>query len=53
VADDVPGWDSMNHINLIISTESRLGIKFKTAEIEGLRNVGHLVEVISKHVSGK
>jgi len=46
-ATDIPGWDSFAHINLIIATEGLFKIKFKTSEIESLRNVGHLVEVIS------
>ncbi len=45
-AADVPGWDSFNHINLIVATEARFGIKFNTAEIESLSNVGHFVQVI-------
>jgi acyl carrier protein len=46
-ASDVPGWDSFNHINLIVATEAKFKIKFNTAEIESLHNVGHLVQVIS------
>ena len=49
-AADVQGWDSFNHINLIVATEARFKIKFKTAEIESLRNVGHLAEVIASKV---
>jgi len=49
-AADVPGWDSFNHINLIVATEVQFKIKFKTAELESLRNVGHLVEVIASKV---
>ncbi len=45
-AADVPGWDSFNHINLIVATEMQFKIKFRTAEIESLRNVGHFVQVI-------
>lgn len=45
-AADVEGWDSFNHINLIIAIESRLDIKFQVAEIEELRNVGELVRLI-------
>jgi acyl carrier protein len=50
-AADVPGWDSFNHVNLIVAVETRFNIKFKTAEIEGLRNVGHLVEVIESKLA--
>jgi acyl carrier protein len=47
-AGDVPEWDSLNHINLIVAVEARFRVKFKTAELESLRNVGHLVELIQK-----
>lgn len=49
-ADDVAGWDSMAHINLIISLERRLGIKFATAEISRMKepdqNVGSMLRLI-------
>lgn len=45
-AKDVEDWDSFNHINLIVATEAKFGIKFKTAEIESLKNVGHFVSII-------
>jgi acyl carrier protein len=46
-AADIPEWDSLSHTNLIATTESVFKIKFRTAELESLRNVGHFVEVIS------
>jgi acyl carrier protein len=46
-AADIDDWDSFNHINLLVATEQRFGIKFKTAELEDLKNVGHLVQLIS------
>ena len=50
-AADVPEWDSFNHINLIVSVESRFQIKFQTAELESLRNVGELVEKIQQKLN--
>ena len=47
-ADDVKDWDSFNHINLIVAVEAKFNVKFKTAELESLRNVGHLLEMIEK-----
>lgn len=46
-ADDVPGWDSMNHIFLVVEIERQFAIKFQTAEMEELRNVGELVQLIA------
>jgi acyl carrier protein len=45
-ASDIAEWDSFNHINIIVASEIRFGIKFRTAELEGLRNVGEFVDVI-------
>jgi acyl carrier protein len=45
-ADDLPGWDSMNHIFLVVETERGFGIKFQTAEMEELHNVGEFVHLI-------
>lgn len=51
-AEDVEGWDSLAHVNLVVAAEQRFGIKFRTAELESLRNVGHFVELISKKLNG-
>jgi acyl carrier protein len=47
-ADDIERWDSFNHINILVASEGRFSIKFKTAEIEELRNVGEFVYLIAK-----
>jgi acyl carrier protein len=49
-ADQVEGWDSFNHINLIVATEGAFKIKFQTSELESMKNVGQLVELIQKKV---
>ena len=46
-ATDVPGWDSVAHITLVVVIEQKFGIHFNTAEIEELRNVGDLAKLIS------
>jgi len=53
VAADVPDWDSFNHINIVVATEAKFGIKFKTAELEQLRNVGEFVALIKQKLSQK
>ena len=50
-ADDVKEWDSFNHINLIVAIEQAFKIKFQTAELESMKNVGHLVALIEKKVN--
>jgi acyl carrier protein len=45
-ADEVQDWDSMNHITIVVESERRFGVKFRTAEIEELRNVGDFIRLI-------
>jgi acyl carrier protein len=45
-ADDIEGWDSFNHLSIIVAVETRFAIKMKTSEIEKLANVGELVAAI-------
>jgi acyl carrier protein len=52
-AEDVEGWDSFNHINIVVAVESRFGIKFHTAEVEELRNVGDLAALIDKKLKAR
>ncbi len=45
-ADEIPAWDSMTHITLIVEAECRFGVLFQAAEIESLHSVGELVRAI-------
>ncbi len=51
-AADIEGWDSLNHINLVIAVEKRFGVKFATAEISRLKddgqNVGSLINLVRR-----
>jgi acyl carrier protein len=48
VADDVEDWDSISHVNIIVTLEQRFKIKFATSEVEAMKNVGQLVAMIEK-----
>jgi acyl carrier protein len=52
-AASVPEWDSFNHINLIVAVEARLKIKFQPAELESMKTVGHMVELIEKKLASQ
>jgi acyl carrier protein len=52
-ASDVQGWDSVNHINIIVAVEGAFGIKFRTAELEKMKNVGELVALIQQKTNVK
>lgn len=43
-ADGVPGWDSLQQIKIILGCEKKFGIKLRARDVNGLGNVGHLVD---------
>jgi acyl carrier protein len=47
-AEDVSGWDSTAHVNLLLAIEMHLGVTFHTSEIDEMRTVGDLVDAIER-----
>ena len=47
-AADVEGWDSLNHIDLIVAVERVFKIRFATREVTALKNVGALIDLTLK-----
>lgn len=45
-ANDIDGWDSIEHINLIAAVEDAFGMRFQMREVSGMKNVGEMVEII-------
>lgn len=45
-APDVEGWDSLTHMTIITGLEAAFNIKFKLREINKLKNMGSLIELI-------
>lgn len=52
-ANDVDGWDSLSHVNLIVAVEGKLGIRFVHKEILTFKNVGDLQKCIEKKLADK
>ena len=52
-AADVENWDSLNHIDMIVAIESEFKIKFTTAEVTSLKNVGELIALVNKKRAAK
>ena len=50
-AENIRGWDSLNHVSLIIAIEAFYKIKFKASEIAQLKNVGELVDLVESRVA--
>ena len=53
MAADIEGWDSFNHLNLIVAIETEFGIRLNSAEIEALHSVGDLTAIITAKAGKK
>ena len=49
-ADDIEDWDSLEHINLMVEIEHAFHIKFNMGEINKMKNVGELADIIQKRI---
>jgi acyl carrier protein len=47
-AADVEAWDSLSHFNLIDAIEREFKVRFTTAEVTSLKNVGDLAALVEK-----
>ena len=47
-AADVPGWDSLTHVTLLLNVEKRFGLRFSSAQVASLNSVGDLVDLIER-----
>lgn len=52
-AREVPSWDSLNHVNLMIFVEEEFGIRFTTDEVSNMQNVGDLKALITRKTATK
>ena len=47
-SQDIPGWDSVHHINLMFAIESSFGVQFVGNELAELKNIGELKTLLKK-----
>jgi acyl carrier protein len=50
-AKDVPEWDSLLHISLLIAVEKAFAIRFRVGEVEGAQNVGEFADLIVRRLT--
>ncbi len=53
LADQVPGWDSLTHVNVILAVEKHFGVHFKSREVLALKNLGDLQRLVDSKLQQK
>ena len=49
-ADDIEDWDSLEHINLVAAVEQEFGIRFSMGQVQSMKNVGEMVDIILSQI---
>jgi acyl carrier protein len=52
-ANDIEGWDSLSHMNMVMAVEVRFKIRFALGELPALKNVGDLADLVAKKLAKK
>ena len=52
-SEDIEEWDSLNHIQLVLSIEKTLNVRFKTGEIQSLKDVGEMVVLLEEKINSE
>jgi acyl carrier protein len=45
-ADQVEGWDSFKQVEILIAVQEEFSVKFSSRELDSLKNVGDLVNIV-------
>lgn len=45
-ANDVPEWDSLMHISILVAVEKQFDVRFRVGEVEKAKNVGEFADLI-------
>jgi acyl carrier protein len=49
--EEVPGWDSLGTLSLIAAFDERFDIQLSEGDIEGLKRVDDILEILRRHAA--
>lgn len=52
-ASDIPEWDSLSHIQLVVAIEKFFNVKFTSLELVKFKNVGEMCQSILKKIENE
>jgi acyl carrier protein len=48
VPEDVPNWDSIGHMNLVLQLEKEFGQRFEVDDIMEMSSAGKIIEILRR-----
>jgi acyl carrier protein len=52
-AGDIPEWDSLGHVNLLMAVENYFEVSFDVSDAIDVETIADLIETTKKYVSAK
>jgi acyl carrier protein len=52
-AKEVPEWDSLLQISILVATEKAFNVRFRVGEVEAAKNVGEFADLIVRRMGEK
>jgi len=46
--ETIENWDSMQHLNLVLAIEEKLGVQLDPEDIEQMKNIGAVAALVEK-----
>ncbi|HMB84295.1 MAG TPA: acyl carrier protein [Terriglobales bacterium] len=46
--ETIDNWDSMQHLNLVLTIEEKFGVQFEPEDIEQMKNIGAVAALVEK-----
>ena len=51
-ANDIPGWDSLAHVRIVMNLEARTGAQVEMSDTYKAATVGDLCDIVVKNLKG-
>jgi acyl carrier protein len=48
--EQIPAWDSIQHLNLVIAIEERFKIQFEPDEMDAMKTLGDIGDAVERHL---
>ena len=49
-AGDIPEWDSLGHLNLLVSIEKEFGLAFEVTDTVEIESVGDIIDIVTSYL---